>query len=173
MIITKMNSSRRCLLCSLTLALSLLCSFASAQSDAEAAGSQVINLFKIFKARDWKALYDVTAFTPEIAKGLRGRDDFAAGFAKGLHEGDPDDSFSKLIDSMSDVFTGLAIVEKDTAVVATSCNLTFDKKKVAFLGIAKLAKVDGKWKWDLTFSNDLQKATAQRFTELFGSPARG
>ena len=149
-----------------------LCAVAPAQAtDADAARDQTLKLFQIFKDRDWKTLFDVIQMSPVVAKTLTNRDEFAASFDKGLKDGDPDNAFSKLVDTMSDVKVGTAVIEGNVAYVATSCKVKIDDSTVQFLGVAKLVKTGDTWKWDLSFTDQPDKATEQRFTELFGVPS--
>ena len=170
-----MNSIRRSLLCVFVLGclgLAALSPGQTANADADAARAQVLNLFKIYRAHDWKSLYDVTAFSPAVSKTLSNRDEFASGFEKGLTENDPKNEFGQLMDGLEDISAGCVIFENNSAYVATSCTVTVDTQKVKFLGIAKLIKSAGDWKWDLTFSDDIEKATEKRFTEILGDPAK-
>src|SRR5436305_1685876 len=128
-----MKSLRRSSLWLIVIATFALSALASAQADtkdADAARAQALNIFTLFKARDWKGLYDVIQLSPEVAKTIPSRDDFAVGFAKGLKDSDPNDDFSKLVDTMDDVIAGTAIIENGNAYVATSCTVTVDSAKV-------------------------------------------
>jgi hypothetical protein len=169
-----MNSIRRSLLCVFVIGCLGLAALSPGQStaDADAARAQALNLFKIYRSHDWKGLYDVTAFSPAVSKTLTNRDEFATGFEKGLTQGDPNNDFGKLMDGLQEISAGCVIIENDSAYVATSCIVTVDTQKVKFLGIAKLIKSGGEWKWDLTFSDDTEKATEKRFTEILGDPAK-
>ncbi len=170
-----MNSIRRSFFCVFVigcLGLAALSPGQAVNADADAARAQALNLFKIYKARDWKSLYDVTVFSPAVTKTLTNRDEFATGFEKGLSQNDPKNDFGNLMDSLDDISVGCVIIENDSAYVATSCTITADSQKVKFLGIAKLIKSSGDWKWDLTFSDDAEKATEKRFTEIVGDPAK-
>lgn len=168
-----MKSIRRSIFFLVILTALSLSALAPAQStDADAAKAQALNLFKIYRARDWKGLYDNVAFSPAVTKTLSNRDDFASAFDKGLKAGDPNNDFGKLMDNMSDISVGFAVIEGDKAYVATSCTISVDAQKVKFLGIAKLIKVGDAWKWDLTFTDDSEKATELRFTQIIGDPAK-
>jgi hypothetical protein len=135
-----------------------------------AAKDQALKLYNVFKSRDWKSLYDLIAFSPKVAPTVGDRDKFVEDFRKGL--GDNNDAVQELMGNMSDVRTGAALVEGNHAYVPASSVVDFKGTKVRFLGLIKLVKVDSVWKWDLAFSDDVEKATAQRFTELLGAPEK-
>lgn len=168
-----MNTLRRFALFALVLATFAITPLARAQSsDADSAKAQALNLFKIYRSQDWKALFDNLALPEAVAKANMDRDTFAVGFAKGLKDNDPNGDFEKLMDNLSDISVGTAIIEGNAAYVCTSCSVAVGDDKVKFLGIVKLIKVDDIWKWDLTTGADMEKATEQRFKEIIGDPAK-
>ena len=76
------------------------------------------------------------------------------------------------MDNRSEITVGTAIIENDSAYVATSCTISVETQKIRFIGIAKLIKKSGAWKWDLTFSDNAEKATELRFTQIIGDPVK-
>ncbi len=157
----------------LLLVLLLTCfAWAPAQDkDGDAARAQVTALFKVFKSRDWKGLFAITEFSPAVKKVTTDPDAFAAEVAKSIKESDPGDAFGKIFDGISDIIAGQAIIEGNMAYVATSCRAKVEDQTVTFVGLAKLIKVGDAWKWDLAFSDDTDKATELRVTQLIGKPA--
>jgi len=158
----------------------LLCfTFAFAQSafaqdedaQAKAARDQAQKLYQTFKNKDWKGLYDLIQLSPSVAKQLNGRDAFAKDFETGLKQGDPTDNLGKVVDNMSDIRTGAAIVEGKYAYVSCTSVVVIEGTKMRFLGMVKLIKVGDSWRWDLSFTDDPEKASAQRFSEMLGLPA--
>jgi hypothetical protein len=144
---------------------------AHADGDTDAVKSQVLRLYKDFKGRDWKDIYDVIGLAKGVSMGTR--EQFAADFDQGIKQGDPGDMFSKLIDGMADVQIGAVMIEGEYAYVPTYCSVTIDGSKARLMGIAKMRKVDGTWRWDLTFTDDTEKAAAARTQQLFGEPVTG
>lgn len=159
-------------------ALMMVSAVASAQAtgtgpDYDAAKRRVIELLKVLKTQDWKRLYDISEFSPKVAKGIVDRDTFANGFASGVTKDGKDDTFAKVMASLSEQNVGIVIIEGKSAYVSTTCKIAVGEQKVTLVGIAKLIKVGDAWKWDLTFTDDAEKATSTRTTELLGQPASG
>ena len=155
------------------LALLAVSALAPAQDeDRDAAKSQALKLYNVFKTRDWKTLYDLIAFSPKIAPTVGDQDKFVADFQKGLSEKGGDEALDKLMGNISNIRTGSPILEGDKAYVPTTSVLQIEGQKMRFLGAIKLVKVSSVWKWDLSFSDDLEKATSQRFLELLGAPEK-
>ena len=136
----------------------------------DSAKKQVLELFRVFKAQDWKRLYDISMFSPAVSKTIKDRETFAADFAKGVTNNGKDDSFAKVMSSLSETSAGLVIIEGKSAYVSTSCKIDVNGQKVPLVGIAKLIKVGETWKWDLSFTDDAEKATSVRTTEFLGQP---
>ena len=65
---------------------------------------------------------------------------------------------------------GKAVVKGSKANVPTSCKITMDAKTIPFKGNARMIKKGGTWKWDLTFTDDAEKATSTALMELIGKP---
>ncbi len=142
----------------------------STGTDYDAAKKQVLELLKVLKTQDWKRLYDITEFSPQVAKSVVDRDTFAKGFASGVTKDGKDDTFAKVMASLSEQSAGLVIIEGRSAYVSTTCKIDVSGQNVVLVGIAKLIKVGDAWKWDLTFTDDAEKATSTRTTELLGQP---
>ncbi len=136
----------------------------------DSAKKQVIELFRVFKTQDWKRLYDISMFSPAVSKTIKDRETFAVDFAKGVTNGGKDDTFTKVMSTLSETSVGLVIIEGKSAYVSTSCKIAVSGQKVPLVGIAKLIKVGETWKWDLSFTDDAEKAASTRTTEFLGQP---
>ncbi len=142
-------------------------SFAQSEDDAK---KQVLEIFKVFKTRDWKGLYQVSTFSAAVKAKITSPEQFAKDVAAGIKQSDPEDNVGKLFNNMSDIMAGGVVIEGPKARVATSCKVAVSGSSVVFFGVATLIKVDGTWKWDLSFSDDPQEVTAKRVQELLGAP---
>jgi hypothetical protein len=136
----------------------------------DAARSQVAALFKIFKDRDWKGLFAIAEFSPAVKKVTTDPVAFADEVAKSISQNDPTDAFGKLFNNMTDIVEGQAIIEGNYAYVSTTCKAKIDGQIATFVGLAKMVKVGDVWKWDLSFTDDTEKATELRVTQLLGRP---
>lgn len=150
----------------------LSCSaWAPAQDKEEdAARSQVAALFKIIKARDWKGLFAIAEFSPKVKAAMTDPVSFADEVTKSIAQNDPTDEFGKLFNNLSDIIEGQAIVDGKSAYVSTTCKAKIDGQTATFVGLAKMIKVGDAWKWDLSFTDDTEKATELRVTQLLGRP---
>jgi hypothetical protein len=146
--------------------------FAQADKDTQAARDTTQKLFTVFKNKDWHTLFDIIQLSPTLSKSMTDRDAFATAFDKGLKEGDPNNEFDKLVGTMDNVSIGAAIIEDKNAYVSTTCTVKVEGQSVRFVGIAKLVKVAGAWRWDLSFTDDADKASETRFTQLLGEPSK-
>jgi hypothetical protein len=162
-----------CLVLSLAMGAVVPAQGTSTGPDYDSAKKQVLELLKVLKNQDWKRLYDITEFSSLVARGLVDRDAFAKGFASGITKDGKDDTFAKVMASLSEQSAGLVIIEGKSAYVSTTCKIDVSGQKVMLVGIAKLIKVGDAWKWDLTFTDDAEKATSTRTTELLGQPVTG
>lgn len=164
-----MKFSFRALVTVALLTLSVAC-FADDKED-EAIRKQALNVFQVFKQRDWKGLFNASEFSATVKKDMTDPELFATKFAEGLKESDPDNAFGKLFDGMTEIKVGGVAIEGGKARVATSCVITVDKKAVPFLGVATFIKVGKDWKWDLSFSDEPETVTSQRLEEFIGAPS--
>lgn len=140
-------------------------------ASSEDAKAQALKIYNAMQRHDWKAIFQLSAFSPVLAKSL-GNDSGAAAKAIGNAVGsDPDGKkvFDAVTKSMSDVAVGEPMIMGDKANVPTTSTAKLDGKDVKFRGLARLIKSDGIWKWDLTSSDDIETATAEALTELLGS----
>ena len=156
-------------LVALALAVSVVSS--AQDKDSEAVQARVLSLMKVFKNADWKGLYSLVEMSPKVKAQLTGADDFGRDVAKGIRDSDPKDELGKLLRGLSGLAVGRPIIEKNYAYVPTTCVLTLGDYKGTLLGVAKMVKVDGVWKWDLAFTDDPQAATSKRTEELLGGPS--
>ncbi len=140
--------------------------------ETEAVQTRVQQLFTVLKGKDWKGLYHVTEFSSTVKKSLTTDEAFAKDVETGIKESDPDDQVTKLFSELNEFVVGQVIVEGSTAYAATSCKLTVEGQTVTLLGVAKMVRSGGEWRWDLSFTDDVSKATETRLVELLGKPGK-
>src|SRR5579862_8084061 len=143
-------------------------SWAAAQSEP---GAQALALYKAIQKQSWKDLYYLAAYSPSIKKQLPPADEFAAQVKKGIEQTGNAKAVDMLFNNMSNIKVGRATVTGNHATVPTSSDVAISGKTIHFVGAAKMVKDGDAWKWDLSTSTDLQKATASAMTELIGKPA--
>ncbi|HTQ10836.1 MAG TPA: caspase family protein [Fimbriimonadaceae bacterium] len=142
----------------------------SPKLDAAECQSQALALYQAMQKQDWKALYHLAAFSPEITKILPGEDEFAKQVSDGIDEGGNRDSTNQLFAAMSDLAVGSATIQGDKATVPTTMVLAINGQTKHFHGVAKMVRSGKTWKWDLTTTNNLEKATTDAMTALIGKP---
>jgi len=126
-------------------------------------------VFRILQRQDWVALYSVTAFSERVVEDLPANPkEFALGVQRGI--GGAKDIVDQMFGGMSDMAVGEADIRGDYATLPTSCIITVQGKKHAFAGTAHMIRRQHTWKWDLTFSDNAEEATAKALTEMLGKP---
>jgi hypothetical protein len=142
--------------------------FAHAASDAR---SQALALYRALQKENWRALYYLAAFSPKIKGTLHGPDQFAADVQKGINQSDTNGMVHKLFQGMKHIKVGPATVHGNKATAPTSADITFNGQTAHFKGLAKMIKDGGIWKWDLSYTDDVEKATSDSIQELLGKPS--
>ncbi len=132
--------------------------------------SQALALYKSLKNQDWRALYFLAEFSPAVKKQLPGPDKFATEVKEGIDNSGGAADVDMIFKNMSDIQVGEAVVKGGRATVPTSSKITLKGKIIIFKGAARMINAAGIWKWDLTFTNDPEKATSTAMQELIGKP---
>lgn len=151
------------------LLLTLSFAFASAAQDAQ---SQALKLYRSIQREDWKQLYYLAAFSPNIRKHLGTPEAFAADVAKGIGQSENAKIVHQLFSGMKNIVVGKATVTGNKATAPTSSDVTLNGQKVHFKGLARMIKDGGVWKWDLSYTDDVQTATSNAIQELLGKPSK-
>ena len=154
---------------------------AAAVATAANAETQTVKIYRTLRDQDWKAWYYLAAFSPKLKAELKEKgttaDDFAADVWKGYNSSFKTPEEKKATDdifkSITEIMVGEAVITGQTAVVPTTAKISAGGKTRTFKGAAHLVDDAGVWKLDLTFSDDAEKATSQRVSEIFGSPVDG
>ncbi len=116
-------------------------------------------------------MFFIVKFSPKVQADMPDDPDvFATGLAQGIRDSDPEGVVDKLFKSITDIMIGEPVVNGNNAEVPTAANLTINGKVVHFKGTAHLVQDKNVWKWDLTATDDAQKATSQGIQELIGKP---
>lgn len=136
--------------------------------------AQTLKIYKAVRDQDYRGMFSLMAFPAKGKATLTTAEQFAIDMQKG-YDGSfktPEEKAAtdRIFRSISDIMIGEPVITDDKAVIPTSAKITANGKTRVFKGQAHLIKDDGVWKLDLTFTDDSEKATAQRVGELFGSP---
>ena len=150
------------------IALSVLLAISTIASAASDPVAQAKKLYFAIHKQDWHALYFLAAFSPAVKKQLKGADKFAADVQKGFTSSKDSDSVKKLLDSISNIRVGAATIKGSTAQVPTKADIIVGGKKMHFGGIANMINDHGTWKWDLSYTDNVESATAQQIQKLLG-----
>jgi hypothetical protein len=142
-------------------------SFASAGSTPE---SQALALYTAIHKQNWKALYYLAAFSPTIKKSLPTPDKFASDVQMGIDQGGNAKVVKDLFDSMKNIRVGKAKITGNKASVPTSADLTVGGTTKHFVGVANMIKEGKVWKWDLSYTNNVEQATSESLQKLIGAP---
>jgi len=152
----------------LGLALMALGSFARA-GESEDLQQKALSLIKVVKAKDWKALYSLMAFTGDLKKVPA--DDFAKGFGDGIESSGHSKDLDFILNAIQSFSVGKPVIEEDRGYVPTTFMLKVQDRTINFVGIARMVKDDGTWKWDFTGQGDMEKLAELRFEQLIGTIA--
>jgi len=151
----------------------------SAQSAAPAASvttpdGQAAKFYRATRDQDYKAMYYLLALTPTAKSKLPPVDQFAEDVRHGYQSSFKTPAelakFDAIFHSISDIMVGEPVISGNTATVPTSAKITANGVTRVFHGEAHMILDEGVWKLDLTFTEDNEKAMAQREAELFGKP---
>ena len=134
--------------------------------------AQALKLYLAIQAQDWKTMYFLTLFSPNVRKEMPDdADAFARGVRTGINsEKDGQKNIDDLLNNLSEITVSDAVVTGDKADVPTSAKFTLNGKTVIFKGTAHMIKDGVEWKWNLTFSDDTKTATEQALLALIGKP---
>ena len=137
--------------------------------------AQTLKIYRAFRDQDYKALFYLIAFTPQARVSAMSADTFAADMQRGYEASfkTPEEraGTDKILRGISDIMIGEPVITGTKAAVPTSAKITGPTGvTITFRGQANLIKEDGVWKLDLTFTDDTEKAMAQRTAEIFGNP---
>lgn len=136
--------------------------------------AQALRIYKAIRDQDYKALFYLMAFTPKGRATMTTAEAFAVDMRKGYESSfkTPAEQAEtdKIFQSISDIMIGEPVITVSKAAIPTSARITANGATRTFRGQAYLIKDDGVWKLDLTFTDDTEKATAQRVSEMFGKP---
>jgi hypothetical protein len=155
-----------------TLLVVLSLCIASAACAASDASTQALALYKAIQKQNWKALYYLAQFSPAIQKQLPGADEFAKQVAQGVRSSGNAAVVDTLFKGMKNIRVGTAAVSGNKATVPTAVTVNLNGKVMPFKGLARMIKSNGAWKWDLTGTDDAQKATSVAIQELIGKPVK-
>jgi hypothetical protein len=137
--------------------------FARAGGDPQ---SRALEIYKSFKNKDWNRLFDLSAFqgvtkeTKEVARKA-----FIEGISGELEKNPRSkQQFDALVNNMSDLKTGAAVVKGSHATVPTSSVVKLNGKTIALHGRIQLIKQGADWKWDLMAGGkQVEKASSEVF----------
>ncbi|MEP6849738.1 MAG: hypothetical protein ABI999_12855 [Acidobacteriota bacterium] len=134
--------------------------------------AQALKLYQIIQKQDWEGMYYVIQFSPKIQSDLKGvtAELFAEGVRKGIKDSNGEQTINSLFSGMTDIAVGEVSIDGNKADVTTSSKVVLNGKTFAFNGVAHMIKVGSVWKWDLTFSDDVNAATSQQTQALIGAP---
>jgi len=136
--------------------------------------AQARRIYQAIRDQDYKALFYLMAFAPKAKETLTTAEAFAIDFKSGYDASfkTPEDHerTDKILHSISDIMIGEPVVTGNKAAIPTSAKITGNGVTLTFRGQANLINDGGVWKLDLTFTDDSEKATAQRVSEIFGQP---
>ena len=146
------------------------------ESKAATPEAQALKIYKALRDQDYKALFYLLAFTPKGKATLTTADQFAIDTQKG-YDGSfktlqEKETMDRIFKSISDIMIGEAVIAGGKAVIPTSAKITANAPTQTFKGQAHLINEEGVWKLDLTFTDDAEKAVAQRTSELYGQPEK-
>lgn len=128
-------------------------------------------VFHILQKQDWAALYHVAAFSEQVMDQLPADPAvFAADVEKGIGGGKNKQLVDQMFNGMSDLAVGGPDLHGDYVTLPTSCTITIEGKPHPFTGTIHLIRRQHTWKWDLTFTNNPEEATAKALGELVGKP---
>ena len=149
---------------------------ASAADKAATPEAQALKLYKAVRDQDYKGMFYLMAFPEKGKATLTTAEQFAIDMQKGYDSSfkTPEDKerTDRIFRSISAIMIGEPVITGDKADIPTSAKITANDRTLVFKGQAHLIKDDGVWKLDLTFTDDSEKATAQRISELFGTPEK-
>ncbi len=151
----------------------VLCAISAIANAASDAASQARALYTAIHKQDWHALYYLASFSPAIKKQLEGPDKFAADVKSGIDQGGNTKVVNDLFNSIRNIKVGAPAVKGTKATVPTSADITVNGRTLHFNGFAKMINDGGTWKWDLSYTDDVEKATANSLQQLIGKPAKG
>ncbi|MEP7075852.1 MAG: hypothetical protein ABI878_08575 [Acidobacteriota bacterium] len=134
--------------------------------------AQALKLYQIIQKQDWEGLFYVIQCSPKIQSDLKAISAavFAGEVRQGLKESNGEETLNSLFSGMTDIAVGEVSIDGDKADVTTSSKAVLNGKTFAFNGVAHMIKIGSVWKWDLSFSDDLNAATAQQTKALLGTP---
>lgn len=139
---------------------------------SDAAKAQALKLYRIIQKQDWEGMFYLMQFSPKIQSDMEGASAavFAAGVRKGIKDSNGEETINSLFSGMTDIAVGDVTITENKADVTTSSKALINGKTFAFSGIAHMIKLGSVWKWDLSFSDDLNSATSQQTQALLGKP---
>ena len=134
--------------------------------------AQALKLYLAIQKQDWKSMFVLTLFSPNVRKEMgTDADAFATGVRTGINsEKDGQKTIDDLLNNLSEITVADPVINGDKADVPTSAKLTINGTPVVFKGTAHMIKDKDAWKWDLTFSDDTKAATEQALLALIGKP---
>jgi len=134
--------------------------------------AEALKLYLAIQKQDWKTMYFLTLFSPNVRKEMPDdADAFATGVRAGINsEKDGQKTIDDLLNNLSEITVLDPVMTADKADVPTSAKLTVNGRTVFFKGTAHMIKDRDVWKWDLTFSDDTKTATEQALLALIGKP---
>ena len=153
----------------LVLLLACLAVLSFADTDAEALQNQALKVIRCIKAKDWKSLFNNMAVTGDLKK--ISADDFAKAFAAGLQGSGHGSDFDLVVDAIQSYKVGAPVIEEERGYVPTSFVLKFKDQELNFVGVARMIKEDGIWKFDFSEAGDQEKLSELRFGQLLGGIA--
>lgn len=131
-----------------------------------------LKVFETLHRQDWEGLYTQAAFSQQETERLPDQPEaFAREVKRGIGGGKNQELVDRMLGGMSDLAVGDPEIHGDYAQMSTSCAFTRDGRKHAFKGSIHLIRRKRAWKWDLTFSDDLEEAMSKALAELIGQPA--
>jgi hypothetical protein len=138
--------------------------------------AQALKFYKAVRDQDYKAMFYLMAFTPKGRATLTTAEQFALDMQKGYESSfktpAEKETTDRIFRSISEIMIGEPVIAGGKAAIPTSAKITANGRTLVFKGQAHLIRDDDVWKLDLTFTDDTEKATAQRVSELFGAPEK-
>lgn len=128
--------------------------------------SRALEIYRSFKTKDWNKLFDLSALPGVKSDNQAARKGFIQGIAGELEKNPQSkQQFDALVNNMSDLKTGPAVVKGNKAVVPTSSVVKMNGKTLPLHGRIALVKQGAEWKWDLTSGDpkQIEKASAEVF----------
>ena len=144
-------------------------------SEKAAVSTQARNVYAAIAEMNWRALHGLIALSTRAKAAMPADpDEFAAGvqngFVAGFKTKEEQEQTEAIFKSISEISLGQPVIEGHKASVPTSAKATVNGRGFRFKGIANMIKDAGVWKLDLTYTDDVERATSEQVVALIGKP---